>query len=136
MTAVATKNLSIELEIGRTYIFDQSDSSNSGQRLQIYTTSDPSTDVLVAGQVTAGTLGNSGAKTTFTPTTTGTNAVTAGEYYYRTADGTEHGKITLVDSRIDNVEAYDALADNTTVGTFADNIIDFTESNPFGDLDL
>ena len=130
------RNLSIELEIGRTYIFDQVDVSNGGQRLQIYTTSDPSTDVLVAGQVTAGTLGTPDAKTTFTPTTTGTNAVSPGEYYYRTADGTEHGKITLVDSRIDNVEAYAALADNTTVGTFADNIIDFTESNPFGDLDL
>jgi hypothetical protein len=130
------KNLSIELEIGRTYVFDQTDLTNSAKRLQIYTTSDPSTDVLVAGQVTAGTLGGSGAKTTFTPTTTGTNAVAPGEYYYRTDDGTEYGTITLVASRIDNVEAYDALADNTTVGTFADNLIDFTETNPFGDLDL
>ena len=34
---------------------------------------------------------------------------------------------------IANVESVDALADNFTIETIADNILDFTETNPFGE---
>jgi hypothetical protein len=34
---------------------------------------------------------------------------------------------------IANVESVDALSDNFTIETIADNILDFTEENPFGE---
>jgi hypothetical protein len=40
--------------------------------------------------------------------------------------------VKTLESKLD-VEAYDALADNTTIETIADNIIDFSQSNPFGE---
>lgn len=56
---------SLTLTQGNTYIFDQSDSSNSGHPLRIYTDSSKSTEV------TAGvTIGSD--STTFVPATTGT----------------------------------------------------------------
>jgi len=130
---VPTKNLFLELEIGRTYVFNQSDSSNVGKRLNIYTTSTYNVEeanVLVNNLTTSGVLG-SNALTTFTPISASN---TSGNYFYRTDDGTTFGKVSLVESRIDNVELYDELADNTTIETLADNIIDFSESNPFGDI--
>lgn len=35
----------------------------------------------------------------------------------------------------DDIETFDALADNTTIENEADNILDFTENNPFGEED-
>ena len=36
-------------------------------------------------------------------------------------------------SAIANVESFDLMADNFTIETIADNIIDFSETNPFGE---
>jgi hypothetical protein len=41
--------------------------------------------------------------------------------------------ILTTNSAIANVESVDLLADNFTIETIADNIIDFTEENPFGE---
>jgi len=117
-------NAPITLEIGRTYIFDQSDDSNTGNAIQIY--SDPSSGTAIGSPVvtTTGTLGTD-SKTTFVPTTAGT-------FYYRKSSGS-YGTITVVASRLDNVESYDSIADNTTIETFGDNIVDFSQNNPFGE---
>ena len=41
--------------------------------------------------------------------------------------------ILTTNSAIANVESVDFLADNFTIETIADNIVDFTEENPFGE---
>ena len=124
-----TRLPNIELEIGRTYVFDQSDSSNVN-RLQIFTTTGAGTGTVIEGQEVIGTLGTSGAKTVFKPT----SANTTGKYYYRSGGATGgHGEVSLVSSRIDDVESYDSLATNTSIETVADNIIDFSQMNPFGE---
>lgn len=41
--------------------------------------------------------------------------------------------ITTTESAIANVESVDALADNFTIETIGDDIIDFSETNPFGE---
>lgn len=41
--------------------------------------------------------------------------------------------VLTTNSAIANVESVDLLADNFTIETIADNIIDFTEENPFGE---
>ena len=56
---------SLTLTAGNTYIFDQSDSSNSGHPLRIYTDSSKSTEVTAGVTV-------SGSTTTFVHSTTGT----------------------------------------------------------------
>lgn len=43
------------------------------------------------------------------------------------------GNITIDDNGNTNIEDTDPLADNRTIQTFADDIIDFSESNPFGE---
>jgi hypothetical protein len=41
--------------------------------------------------------------------------------------------VLTTNSAIANVESVDFLADNFTIETIADNIVDFTEENPFGE---
>ena len=41
--------------------------------------------------------------------------------------------VTTTQDAIDNIENYDVAADNTTIETIADDFLDFTESNPFGE---
>ena len=43
------------------------------------------------------------------------------------------GRILTTNTAIANVESVDTLADNFTIETVADDILDFSESNPFGE---
>jgi len=118
----------VNLYVGSTYFFDQSDASNAGYQLEIHTTVVPSAGSLVSTTYT-GTAGANNAGLTWTPDT-------AGSYYYLNSDvGNEYmGREIIVEpSKLDNVETYDDVADNQTIESFADNILDFSENNPFGE---
>jgi len=42
-------------------------------------------------------------------------------------------EIIVYADKLENVDTYDAVADNNEIETIADNILDFSESNPFGE---
>lgn len=118
----------VDLYVGTTYFFDQSDASNANNQLEIHTSIVPSQGSLV-NTVYTGTPGANTAGLTWTPNTVGTY------YYLNSATGKDYmgREITVNASKIDNVEMYDKVADNETIEAIADNILDFTESNPFGE---
>ena len=61
-----TSAVTLDLQEGGTYTFDQADSSNSGHPLRFYTASDKSGGEYTTGVTTTGTPGSSGAKTVIT----------------------------------------------------------------------
>ena len=61
-----TSAVTLDLQEGGTYSFDQSDSSNSGHPLRFYTASDKSGGEYTTGVTTTGTPGSSGAQTVIT----------------------------------------------------------------------
>ena len=118
----------LDLYAGSTYFFDQSDATNAGYQIEIHTTVVPSAGSLVATTYT-GTAGANTAGLTWTPSA-------AGSYYYLNSTiGNEYmGREIIVSAdKLENVDMYDDVADNTTIETIADNILDFSENNPFGE---
>jgi len=124
----------LNLYAGSTYVFDQSDASNLNNQLQIHSTIVPSEGSLVATTYsgTAGVANNDPSVVvglTWTP-------ATAGSYYYlQSGVGNEYmgREIIVYADKLENVDTYDAVADNNEIETIADNILDFSESNPFGE---
>jgi len=118
----------LEANVDEKIIFDQSHSSNTGWPLRIYTTTSPNSGTeITAGVVVTGTPGNVGANVTWTPATTGT-------YYYINPTTIGMGEtVTVAASKLQSVELFDSIADNTTIESFADNIVDFSQNNPFGE---
>ena len=118
----------LEARVDEKIIFDQSHSSNTNWPLRIYTTPSPNSgSPVTAGLEVIGTPGSIGAKVTWTPATTGT-------YYYINTTTIGMGEtITVEVSKLQSVETYDNIADNTTIESFADNIVDFSQNNPFGE---
>jgi hypothetical protein len=124
----------LNLYAGSTYVFDQSDASNLNNQLQIHSTIVPSEGSLVSTTYsgTAGVANNDPSVVvglTWTP-------ATAGSYYYlQQGVGNEYmgREIIVYADKLENVDTYDAVADNNEIETIADNILDFSESNPFGE---
>ena len=118
----------LEANVDEKIIFDQSHSSNTGWPLRIYTTTSPNSgSEITAGVVVTGTPGDVGANVTWTPATTGT-------YYYINPTTIGMGEtVTVAASKLQSVEVFDSIADNTTIESFADNIVDFSQNNPFGE---
>jgi hypothetical protein len=118
----------LEARVDEKIIFDQSHSSNTNWPLRIYTTPSPNTgSEITAGVTVTGTPGSDGAKVTWTPNATGT-------YHYINPTTIGMGDTIEVEaSKLQSVELYDTIADNTTIETLSDNILDFSQSNPFGE---
>ena len=117
----------LEARVDETIIFDQSHSSNTNWPLRIYTTPSPSSGLeLTDGVTITGTPGVDG-KLTWTPKTTGT------WYYINPVTIGMGDSIVVEQSKLQNVEIYDTIADNTSIETIGDNILDFTQNNPFGE---
>jgi len=115
----------LEGRIGEKIIFDQSHASNNTHTLSIHTAANSGTELTDEINFT-GTPGSSGAKTSWTPTATGTF------YYISTTTVGMGDSVTILPSKL-TVELIDNFADNTSIEIYADTIIDFTQSNPFGE---
>jgi len=124
----------LNLYAGSTYVFDQSDASNLNNQLQIHSTIVPSEGSLVSTTY-SGTAGVAIIDPSVVVGLTWTPA-TAGSYYYlQQGVGNEYmgREIIVYADKLENVDTYDAVADNNEIETIADNILDFSESNPFGE---
>jgi hypothetical protein len=83
------------------------------------------------GTVTeSGTAGTAGATVTLSISKLAPSGYTF--HYIRVGNVGMGSTIKIVDSKL-KVETYDALADNTTIETVADPLIDFSQSNPYGE---
>ena len=117
----------LEARVDETIIFDQSHSSNTNWPLRIYTTPSPNSGLeLTDGVTITGTPGVDG-KLTWTPKTAGT------WYYINPVTIGMGDSIVVAQSKLQNVDLYDTIADNTSIETIGDNILDFTQNNPFGE---
>jgi hypothetical protein len=124
----------LQLYAGQNYLFDVSHDSNLNKRMRFYTTNSPATGILIPAQVgtvvETGTAGTAGA--TVKLSISGTATVGNTVHYINTVTLGMGGTIKILESKL-KVESYDPLADNATIETIADNIIDFSHTNPFGE---
>lgn len=118
----------LEARVGEVITFDQSHASNETHPLRIYTGTTPSNGAPVpASEISVvGIPGNEGAKVVWTPTS-------IGKWYYIKTTTVGMGDTITVSASKNTVELIDTFADNTALETFGDNIIDFSQNNPFGE---
>ena len=118
----------LEARVGEVITFDQSHTSNATHPLRIYTGTTPSNGAPVpASEISVvGIPGNADAKVIWTPTSTGT-------WYYIKTTTVGMGDTITVSASKNTVELIDTFADNTAIETLGDNIIDFSQNNPFGE---
>jgi hypothetical protein len=118
----------LEMKTGVNYIFDVSDPTNSIGIIQFYTERSANTEFEITDNSTlVGTPGTANSTLTFTPTPD-----LPGEIYYF-SQSIVGGTIQVSNNAISDVEYYDPFADNITIETEADGILDFSEINPFGE---
>jgi hypothetical protein len=111
----------------QTYVFDVSDPSNAGYELTFYDREVSSLGTERAVITRSGTPGSSNATVTFIPSTNG-------EMFYLDENNDYMGfKAEVLPSPLEDVDNYDSFADNTNIEFEADNILDFSENNPFGE---
>mgnify|MGYP001281702426 CR=1 FL=1 len=135
-----SNNPAIQLDRGNTYIFDQSDASNSGHTLAFKNGSSSYT----TGVTTTGTAGQAGAKTTII---VDAGAPSSGLLYYCVAHGNAMGNsittvtnnFSVVASNIGNINT--VAGANTNIGSVAGSIANvntvagtLTAVNSFNDL--
>ena len=124
----------LQLYKGETYTFDVSHSSMAGYPISFYTTNSPSTGVVLPSSaatiVYSGTPGTTGATVSITPSLTAVNNLIV--HYISTTTLGMGATVEFLPSKLE-VEVYDDFADNTTIETLGDNIVDFSQSNPFGE---
>jgi hypothetical protein len=135
-----SNNPTIQLDRGNTYIFDQSDASNSGHTLAFKNGSSSYT----TGVTTTGTAGQAGAKTTII---VDAGAPSSGLLYYCVAHGNAMGNsittvtnnFSVVASNIGNINT--VAGANTNIGSVAGSIANvntvagtLTAVNSFNDL--
>ena len=124
----------LEMYAGQTYMFDLSHASNLNKGMKFYTTNSPSTGIPITPItgiiVETGVAGIDGASVKISIPKTAT--VGSIFHYISTTSLGMGSTVKLLDSKL-NVESYDSLADNKTIETIADNIVDFSQSNPFGE---
>jgi hypothetical protein len=102
--------------------------------MKFYTTNSAATGIpitpVTGTVVETGVAGTAGASVKISIPRT----VTVGNtfHYISTSTLGMGSTIKTLESKL-NVETYDELADNTTIETVADSIIDFSQSNPFGE---
>ena len=124
----------LQLYKGETYTFDVSHTSMAGYPISFYTTNSPSTGVVLPSSaatiVYSGTPGTTGATVSITPSLTAVNNLIV--HYISTTTLGMGATVEFLPSKLE-VEVYDDFADNTTIETLGDNIVDFSQSNPFGE---
>lgn len=114
-----------ELKVGEPVTFDLSDGSNFEKAINFYP--DELEVTPIDDNVTyLGTAGFENSYALWTPSA-------VGEYYYSYSQSHPGVRFKVVGQTI---EDYDRLADNITIESEGDNILDFTQDNPFGDEDF
>ena len=118
------ENPKIELYAGTSYFFDQSDASNANNEIRFHSSLIIGPNTLVSGQTYVGNPGESNAGLSFTP-------VRSSESFYVNSDPQilYMGNEATINKELEN----DPFADNDTIEDIGDDIISFTEENPFGE---
>ena len=122
-----TGNPALTLIRGNTYVFDQSDSSNSGHPIAFKTSADAS---YTTGVTSTGTPGSSGAKTTFVVA----SDAPASLKYYCTSHGNGMGNLITVETSNINVVASNIGSVNDFAQRYRIGSSDPTSSLDEGDL--
>ena len=119
-----------DIFVGQKYIFDVSNTSNANTTLGFYTEATTTLGVPTGVLNREGTPGEEGAYIEWTP------EVADNTYYLEVDTDTLGNEIEMLVSQLEDIEEYDPAADNTTIQREAENILDFSEMNPFGEDDF